>query len=227
MTRLAYLVHVYTATGAVLALLSLIIIIDRFDYRVALLLLVIATFVDATDGWLARWARVDRYASLIDGARLDDIVDYLTYVLVPGILLLHAERMPEGWTGVVIVCGMLLASALGFARRDAKTDDHFFTGFPSYWNIVAVYVLAADIPPHVTGIVVAALSVLVLVPLRFVYPSRTKTWQTATVIGCVLWGVQVVLMIWWMPRVPSWLLWTSWLYPAYYVALSLVLSARR
>ena len=73
MTRLAYLVHVYTATGVVWALLSLIAI-DAFDYRLALMWLVVATFVDATDGWLARWARVDRHATLFNGARLDDIV---------------------------------------------------------------------------------------------------------------------------------------------------------
>ena len=226
MTRLAYLVHVYTATGVVWALLSLIAI-DAFDYRLALVWLVVATFVDATDGWLARWARVDRHATLFNGARLDDIVDYATYVLAPGVLLLHAERLPEGWIGVTVVCGMLLASALGFTRQDAKTEDHFFTGFPSYWNIVALYVLAADISRELTAIVVAVLSVMVLVPLRFVYPSRTVKWQALTVTGCVLWGVQVLLMIWWMPDVPTWLLWTSWIYPAYYVALSLALSARR
>lgn len=225
-TRLAYLVHVYTATGAVWALLSLIAI-DAFDYRLALMWLVVATFVDATDGWLARWARVDRHATRINGARLDDIVDYATYVLAPGVLLLHAGRLPAGSIGVTVVCGMLLASALGFTRQDAKTTDHFFTGFPSYWNVVALYVLAADIGQEVTAIVIAVLSVMVLVPIKFVYPSRTKTWQALTVTGCALWGVQVLLMIWWMPDVPAWLLWTSWIYPVYYVALSLVLSARR
>jgi phosphatidylcholine synthase len=226
MTRLAYLVHVYTATGAVWALLALIAI-DAVDYRLALVWLVVATFVDATDGWLARWARVDRYATLFDGARIDDIVDYATYVLVPGVLLLHADRLPGGWIGVTLVCGMLLASALGFTRRDAKTDDYFFTGFPSYWNIVALYVLAADIPRGVTAVVVAGLSVMVFVPIRFVYPSRTETLQTLTVAGCALWAVQILLMIWWMPHVPAWLLWTSAIYPAYYLALSFVLSARR
>jgi phosphatidylcholine synthase len=230
-TRLAYLVHVYTATGAVCALMALIAI-DAFDYRLALIWLVVATFVDATDGWLARLARVDRHANLFDGARIDDIVDYTTYVLVPGVMLLHAGRLPGGWIGVTVVSGMLLASALGFARRDAKTTaattaDYFFTGFPSYWNIVALYVLAADVSPEVTAVVVAALSVLVFVPIRFVYPSRTKTLQPLNVVGCAVWAVQVLLMIWWMPDVPAWLLWTSAIYPAYYVALSLVLSARR
>jgi phosphatidylcholine synthase len=226
MTRLAYLVHVYTATGAVWALLSLIAI-DAFNYRLALIWLVVATFVDATDGWLARWARVDRHARLINGARLDDIVDYASYVLAPGALLLHAGRLPEGWIGVTVICGMLLASALGFTRQDAKTEDHFFTGFPSYWNIVALYVLAADIPRGVTAIVVAVLSVMVLVPIRFVYPSRTETWQALTVTTCALWAAQVLLMIWWMPHVPAWLLWTSTIFPTYYVGLSLVLSMRR
>lgn len=236
MTRFAYLVHVYTATGAVCALLALIAI-DAFDYRLALIWLVVATFIDATDGWLARWARVDRHATLFDGGRIDDIVDYTTYVLVPGALLLHAGRLPNGWIGVTVISGMLLASALGFTRLDAKTTattaagskaaDYFFTGFPSYWNIVAVYVLAADLPRGVTASVVAGLSVMVLVPIRYVYPSRTKTLQTLTVTGCALWGGQVLLMIWWMPHVPAWLVWSSTVFPTYYVALSLVLSARR
>jgi phosphatidylcholine synthase len=228
MTRLAYLVHVYTATGAVWALLSLVAI-EASDYRLALIWLVVATFVDATDGWLARFARVDRHATLFDGARIDDIVDYTTYVLVPGVLLLHAGRLPGGWIGVTIVCGMLLASAFGFTRRDAKTNtgEYFFTGFPSYWNIVALYVLAADVPPVVTAVVVAGLSVMVFVPIRFVYPSRTKTLQPLTVAACALWAVQVLLMIWWMPHVPAWLLWSSTIFPAYYLALSFVLSARR
>ena len=209
MTRLAYLVHVYTATGAVWALLSLIAI-DAFDYRLALIWLVVATFVDATDGWLARWARVDRHATLINGARLDDIVDYATYVLAPGVLLLHAGRLPEGWIGVTVVCGMLLASALGFTRQDAKTDRSLLHRLPVLLeHRRPLRAGGGHSARAVTAIVVAGLSVMVLVPIRFVYPSRTKTWQALTVTGCALWGVQVLLMIWWMPDVPAWLLWTS------------------
>jgi phosphatidylcholine synthase len=226
LAALAYLVHVYTATGVVWGLLALLAGLAG-DYRQALLWLILATFVDATDGFLARLARVDLHAPLINGARLDDIVDYLTYVVVPGVLLLHAQRLPEGWPGVLVIAGMCLASALGFSRQDAKTTDYLFTGFPSYWNIVALYVLVGDLPPGVVAGVVVGLSLLVFVPIRYVYPSRTPTLRALTVAGTAVWAAQVTLMVWWMPDVPAWLWRTSWAFPAYYLALSLWLNGKR
>lgn len=222
----AYLVHAYTASGAVCGLLSLLAVLAS-DYRRALIWLFVATLVDATDGWLARLVRVDLRAPLINGARLDDIVDYQNYVVVPAFLLLHAARLPDGLPGLVAASAMLLASAMGFSRQDAKTADHYFTGFPSYWNIVALYLLVGDVPRPVAAIVIVALSVMVFVPIRYVYPSRTPTLQVVTVAGCAVWTVQVALMIWWMPDVPAWLFWTSLAFPAYYTGLSFWLHARR
>ncbi len=108
--------------------------------------MVAATFVDATDGVLARRARVKDVLPGIDGARLDDIVDYLTFVFLPVLLALRVGRaaIRMGWRGGA---AMLLSSAYGFAAADAKTDDHFFTGFPSYWNIVALYLYVAGLSP--------------------------------------------------------------------------------
>ena len=73
---------------------------------------------------------------------------------------------------------------LGFARRDAKTADHFFTGFPSYWNIVVVYLLAVQTSPALNAALLLALAVLVFVPIRYVYPSRTVTLMKTTVAFC-------------------------------------------
>ena len=111
------------------------------DYRGAFLWLVAATFIDATDGMLARAAASRRRRPGFDGARLDDIVDYLTFVFVPHADLYRAGDLPEGW-GLAVAAVVLLSSAYGFASLDAKTDDYFFTGFPSYWNIVALYIHA-------------------------------------------------------------------------------------
>jgi phosphatidylcholine synthase len=182
--------------------------------------------VDATDGWLARLAHVDRHAPNIDGARLDDIVDYLTYVVAPGLLLLKAGLLPPAWA-LPAVCAMLLASAMGFSQRDAKTADHYFTGFPSYWNIVALYLLLIGAAPAVNAIVVFALSALVFVPIRYVYPTRTETWRAVTLAGCAAWGLQVLGLIWTWPHAPLWLFWSSLAYPLYYTGLSLWLNARR
>jgi phosphatidylcholine synthase len=169
---------------------------------------------------------VARTAPRIDGARLDDIVDYVTYVLVPGLLVWRQDLLPPAYATWVIAA-TLLASALGFARRDAKTDDHLFTGFPSYWNIVAVYMIALRPAPWTTAAILLGLAALVFVPIRYVYPSRTVPLRPLTLALGAVWALLFVALIWWLPVPPAWLVWTSLIYPAYYIALSLWLTAGR
>ncbi len=107
--------------------------------------MIAATVVDATDGVLARAADVERLTPGLDGARLDDIVDYVTFVFLP-MLVVYRSGLVGGVPGFLTVSIVLLSSAYGFAFSDAKTGDHFFTGFPSYWNIVALYLYAAQLP---------------------------------------------------------------------------------
>ena len=125
----AWLVHLYTASGALAGFFSTLAIFAG-DYRQALLWMVAATFIDATDGVLARRARVKERTPGFDGGRLDDIVDYVTFVFVPALFLYQSGALPYGWAGGV-AAAILLSSAYGFAAADAKTNDHFFTGFPS------------------------------------------------------------------------------------------------
>jgi phosphatidylcholine synthase len=196
------------------------------DVRAAMLWLVAATFIDATDGALARLADVGRTAPLIDGARLDDIVDYLTYVVVPGLIVWRLDLLPPG-VAPWVVAATLVASALGFARRDAKTDDHLFTGFPSYWNIVAVYLAALRPPPWVAAGILLALAVLVFVPVRYVYPTRTAALRPLTLGLGAIWAALFVALIWRLPDPPAWLVSASLAYPVYYFVLSLWLTSRR
>src|SRR4051794_28338879 len=131
-------VHLYTASGSVLGLLIVLAAI-RGDMVGALWVLLIALIVDSTDGSLARRFRVSEVLPWFDGRRLDDIVDYLTYVFAPVVLLWTGGFLPGGLGGLVLASMPLLASSYQFCRIDAKTDDHFFLGFPSYWNVVAFY----------------------------------------------------------------------------------------
>ena len=143
-------VHLYTASGSVLGLL---IVLAAFEGEVetALWLGLATLFVDGTDGMLARRFRVKETIPWFDGARLDDIVDYLTYVFAPVVLLWTTGHLPEGALGWILAALPLLASSYQFCRVDAKTSDHFFLGFPSYWNIVAFYVIVLDVSDLVTG----------------------------------------------------------------------------
>jgi len=221
----AWAVHAYTAFGAVLALgMAAAVMSDR--YKTAFLLMVAATVIDATDGTLARLARVKEATPSFDGARLDDIVDYLTYAFVPALLVFHAGLLPPGW-GVVTPAAMLLSSAYGFAASDAKTDDHFFTGFPSYWNIAALYLFAARLPAVLNSVILLALSVLVFVRIGYVYPSRTPVLRGLTIALCVAWGLMLLQIIAMLPDVPAALLIASAFFPVYYFVLSLWLHGRR
>ncbi len=225
-SRLAALaVHAYTAAGAVLGLLALRAVLVH-EVQAAFLWLAVAVLVDSTDGMLARLAKVKVAVPWIDGARMDDIVDYLTYVFVPVVLLYEWGLLPEQ-SGLLIAACPLLASAFGFARTDAKTADHFFTGFPSYWNVVAFYLYLAGSPPWLNGAVVVALSLLVFAPMRYVYPSRTPALRALTCGLGVVWGAMLVTLIWQLPSPSRALLLASTLFPAYYVALSLYLQATR
>lgn len=222
---IAWLAHVYTAFGAVVALLATAMTFAH-NFRAAFLYLVAATIIDATDGWLARLLRVKERLPNFDGARLDDIVDYLTYVFVPALIVWQADLVPSAFP----ICALMLVSSLyGFAQADAKvnTDDHFFTGFPSYWNIVVVYLYVGGLSQRTNAIILIVLAILVFVPIRYLYPSRTRTLKWPTLLLGTMWAALFAWMIWRLPAVDGPWTMVSLTYPVYYVALSLWLQFRR
>jgi phosphatidylcholine synthase len=222
---LAWGVHFYTGSGAVLAFAGTVAVLHA-DYRQAFLWMAAATFIDATDGVLARLARVKETLPAFDGARLDDIVDYLTYVFLPVLLLYHAGYLPSAW-GIPVAAAVLLSSGYGFASADAKTTDNFFTGFPSYWNVVALYLYAAALPPAVNAAILSAFAVLVFVRIGYVYPSRTPVLRGLTVALGVVWAGMVLALIYALPAVSNPLLIGSLFFPVYYAVLSIWLHSRR
>jgi phosphatidylcholine synthase len=221
----AWLVHLYTASSAVFAFLALTrIFYDR--YPDAFFWLFLAVFVDATDGVLARRAQVAERLPWFNGSKLDDIVDYLTYVFVPAFFIWHALLVPDIWA-IPIAALMLLSSAYGFNREDAKTTDHFFTGFPSYWNVVAFYLYVAQWPPALNAAILLICVALVFVPIGYVYPSRTTVLQVPTLVLGAVWGVLMIAMLFQAPDVSRLIFLLSFVFPLYYLVLSLVLHARR
>jgi phosphatidylcholine synthase len=221
----AWLVHLFTASGLVLAFLAAASIFEH-DYRAGFFFLALQVFVDAVDGAMARRARVTERIPWFDGAKLDDITDYLAYVFVPALFVWRALIVPDGWE-LPVAAAMLLSSAYGFNRTDAKTSDHFFTGFPSYWNIVAFYLWIAGWSPEVNAAILLALAVLVFVPIRYIYPSRTTTLMTLTNVLGAVWAVLLLVMLWRHPAISRTLFLASLVFPVYYFGLSLWLNARR
>ncbi len=220
-----WLVHFYTATGAVLAFAATLAAIDG-RFRDAFLYLVIATLVDATDGMLARRAGIPGTTPGFDGARLDDIVDYLTFVFVPALMVWRAGLTPEAWL-LPVVGAMLLSSAFGFVSADAKTADQFFTGFPSYWNIVVLYLFVLGLAPHFNAAILVTLSALVFVRIGYVYPTRTRTARSLTLALGGLWSMAILTLILQLPTPSRRLAWMSLVFPVYYTCLSIALHVRR
>ena len=218
-------VHVYTACGSVLALLIVLAAFNGEPVR-ALWLGLVALIVDGTDGMLARQLRVKERLPWFDGARLDDIVDYLTYAFAPMLLLWSGNYLPSGTLGIVLAVVPLLASSYQFCRTDAKTDDHFFLGFPSYWNVVAFYAVVLDLPPAVLGALLLVLSVLVFVPIRYLYPSRTRVLRGANLVLTAGWLACYALILVQMPDPHPAVVTLSLAYLVYYLGLSLWLTVR-
>lgn len=221
----AWLVHAYTASGAVLAFAAALAAIGG-RFRDAFFLLIVSTIVDATDGMFARAAGLPAATPNFDGARLDDIVDYLTFVFVPMLILFLAGDLPAGW-GFWVVAAVLLSSGYGFASLDAKTSDYFFTGFPSYWNIVALYLHAAQTPPLFNAALLLAFVVLVFVRIGYVYPSRTPILRGVTNALGAIWAAMMLAVVWLLPDAPPLLLLASLFFPIYYAGLSFWLHAHR
>ena len=223
---LPWLAHAYTATGTVWAFLATAMTFSH-NFKGAFIFLVIATFVDSTDGVLARAFNVKERIPFFDGALLDNIIDYMTFVFIPALIVWRAELVPASMA-FPVCAAMLMSSAYGFAHSAAKIDvgDHFFTGFPSYWNIVVVYLYILRPSPIASAILLVVLAILVFVPIRYIYPSRTRTLQGVTLFLGATWALLFTWMIFRLPATDG--PWTalSFVFPVWYVALSLYLHGR-
>jgi phosphatidylcholine synthase len=212
---LAWGVHALTASGAVIGTVALLAMFQGNLGRAGILILV-ALAIDSVDGTLARAARVSEVLPSFNGRRLDDMVDYLNYVIVPAVFLIQAGSLLSWhWAALPI-----LASAYGFSQENAKTEDNFFLGFPSYWNVIALYAWLFDVSPGVGSAIVTLFSALVFVPLKYLYPSKMPRFRTGMTVLGVVWIVAMAFACLSPDLAGGWLAKLSLLYPALYLGLS-------
>lgn len=214
----AWGVHLYTALGLPLGALGFLGLWTG-DKRLFFLSMWVATFIDATDGFMARRLRVKEVIPWFDGRRLDDLVDYLMFVFLPAFGLPALGVLPGNWAPVFLLA--VLSSAYGFCQEKAKTDDSF-VGFPSYWNIIVIYLVILEARPLVATAVIGVLAVLVFVPIHYIYPSRTRFMRTWTVGLGSVWSL-LFLAFCLEPDAP-WarsLAWFTMYFPVYYLFASL------
>jgi phosphatidylcholine synthase len=216
----AWLVHLYTAIGGIVGLFALLHAAEGRT-RTAFLLLVITMLIDATDGLLARRVRVREVLPDFDGAELDNVIDVLTYVWVPLFIMATENLLPHpAWLIVPV-----LAAMYAYGQINMKTEDAFFLGFPSYWNIVALYLFWLRPEPAIAVLLVVLPAILTFIPTRYLYPSRNQIlWKTSWGLGAV-WIVMVIYMLM-QPQPESMLVFLSLYYPAYYMAASFYVDWR-
>lgn len=221
---LAWGVHLLTAGGALAGFMSVLAIVEE-RWVASLAWLMVAAAIDSFDGKLARILRVKDVLPGFDGALLDNLVDYFTYVIVPALFLCKCGLLPDGF-GLAGAAMIVLASAYQFCQIDAKTADHYFKGFPSYWNVLALYLFLLRWEPWLNFAVVTVFAALVFVPIKYLYPSRTRRLRRLTVTLAALWAASMIVLLAQYPEVPAGLLWGSFAFVAYYAGASVILSMR-
>lgn len=222
---LAWSIHVFTACGAFFGLMALLAIYNH-ELLQSFWWMMAAIIIDAVDGMLARSVNIKQVVPNIDGALLDNIVDFFTYSLVPCFFLLVSDVLPPNWQilGVIVI---IIASAYQFTQIDAKTSDHFFKGFPSYWNIVVFYLFFWQMNSWVNLSIVILLAVLSFVPIKYVYLSRldyltrSKSLRIAMLVATALWSLATAGLLWVYPQSNQILVFVSIGYILLYAGISL------
>ena len=221
---LGWLIHLFTASGACIGLLSLLAIYHH-QFLQALWLMMATILIDAVDGMFARKVKVKEVVPEVDGALLDNIVDFVNYTIVPCFFLLIAEVLPVSLR-VVSVMAITLSSCYQFTQVDAKTSDHFFKGFPSYWNIAVFYLFFWQMSSYTNMGILLVLCVLSFVPIKYVYPSRmdyltnSKLLRQSMVVTTGLWGLATSSLLWLYPRSNHLLVSLSIMYLLFYFGIS-------
>ncbi len=197
---IAWSVHAFTASGIVAGFLALVSVLKN-DPVQAFMWLGVALFVDGIDGSLARKARVTEYTPNFDGASLDLVIDYFTYVAVPALMIYWFNMVPvpflfspETWSLIAAVI-VMATSLYTFANVGMKSFDYYFVGFPAIWNVVVLYFYLLNTGWLVNGITVVALAILTFIPVKFVHPLRVTHYRSITIPMTVIWAAMTLALI--------------------------------
>ena len=189
----AWAVHGFTASGAVLGFLAIISILNN-DLVGAFLWLGLALLIDGIDGSLARKIGVLDKTPNIDGSTLDNVIDYLNYVIIPALMIYWFQMVPNGWE-IILPAGMFAVSLYTFANMNMKTNDYYFSGFPAVLNIVVLYFYILNTHPIINVIIILLLFIFTFIPIKFVHPLRVKKIRNLTIFCTVLWSATTLKLV--------------------------------
>jgi phosphatidylcholine synthase len=168
----AFSVHLLTASGSFLAFVSLVAASEQ-RWTAMFWWLGLALFVDGIDGPIARKLEVKEILPTWSGDMLDNIIDYMTYVLIPAFALYQRGFMGEvlSFLSAAII---VISSAIYYADTGMKTKENFFKGFPVVWNMIVFTLFVIEPGQWVSFAVVVIAGILTFVPVNFLHPVRVE-----------------------------------------------------
>ena len=189
-----YLIHSVTAFGAIAGLISLEEFING-NFRSGLLWLIICQLIDGFDGPIARKIDIHIHATKFDGHILDLVVDYVTCVVVPVVMLVRLDLL-TGNSALIYAGLIIFTGALWFARTDQETEDHWFNGFPAAWNLVIPTFIILGTRERYIEIIIVLLSILSLTKLKFPHLVKVEflrpiTWSLAVIYFVALTALSI------------------------------------
>jgi phosphatidylcholine synthase len=217
----AWMVHAYTALGLPCAFLALLAASEG-RARDVFLILMLAIAIDGTDGPMARRFDVKRWTPHFDGRKLDDIIDYMTYTMVPIYFIYKFDLVPGQYAIVLLLA--LVCSAYGFCSEGAKTADKYFTGFPSYWNAVALFLYTLHLSPLANAAIVVFLALLTLTPVKFPSSQAVKKAERVVILIGALLTFALIINLDGPP--PMLLVYAALAYPLYHLVSSIAFFLR-
>jgi phosphatidylcholine synthase len=161
----AFSVHLLTASGSFLAFLSLVAASEQ-RWTAMFWWLGLALFVDGIDGPIARKLDVKEILPTWSGELLDNIIDYVTYVLIPAFALYQRGLMGEGLSFLSAAI-IVVSSAIYYADTGMKTKENFFKGFPVVWNMIVFTLFVVGPGEWISFAVVVIAGIMTFLPVNF------------------------------------------------------------
>lgn len=198
----AFSVHILTASGAFFAFLG-VAAASQYRFIDMFWWLGLTLIIDGFDGPIARKMRVKEVLPNWSGDNLDNIIDYLTYVIIPTFALYQSNLLGSNWSS--IASGMIVvSSAIYYAYKNLKTEDHFFSGFPVVWNMVVFFIFASGAKTTVSIIIIITSVILTFVPINFLHPIRVVQLRPLNILVFLCWCSLSVYALILGFKVPSW-----------------------
>ncbi|WP_367944695.1 phosphatidylcholine synthase [Aquamicrobium sp.] len=181
----AFSVHLLTASGSFLAFLSLVAAAEK-QWTAMFLWLGLALFVDGIDGPIARKLEVKEVLPTWSGELLDNVIDYVTYVLIPAFALYQSGFMGEGLSFLSAAI-IVVSSAIYYADTGMKTKENFFKGFPVVWNMLVFTLFVVQTGEWASFAIVVVAAALSFVPIHFLHPVRVRRLRTLNLAMFFAW----------------------------------------